>query len=274
MPVAPQSGFPSVDEVMQLARSIVNDTFAGVGGVQGRIFTNDAPFTLPYLNSAFRKLQRKLRLEGVTFPIKDNVILANMTPVVMTDANVQVYIGYNGYFDGTTMHASPQLPGDLMQPLFLWEQTVGSGFPFQPMTAPNGSVLPSVLQGPYLGYWEWRTYRIYMVGSTQTKNLRLRYQSGQPPLDIPAADFATTAINILDCQDALANYMAAMFGRARGANPQVVQVIEQAGDDAMNDMAEEYVRQSQSIRNARLPYGDGGNDDEGNGTLGQSGFGA
>ncbi len=274
MPVSPQSGFPSVDEVMQLTRSIVNDTFPGIGGAQGRIFTNDAPFTIPYLNSAFRKLQRKLRLEGVTFPIKDNAILLNMTPVITTDANVQVYVGFNGYFDGTTMHANPKLPSDLMQPLFLWEQTVGSGFPFQPMSTPNGSVLPSVLQGPYLGYWEWRTYRIYMVGATQIKNLRLRYQSGQPPLDIPAADFATTAINILDCQDALANYMAAMFGRARGANPQAVDVIEKAGDDAMNDMAEEYVRQSQGTNNRRLAYGDGGNDENGNGTLGQSGFGA
>jgi hypothetical protein len=52
MPVAPQAGFPTVDEVMQLARSIVNDTFPGIAGAQGRIFTNDAQFTLPFLNSA------------------------------------------------------------------------------------------------------------------------------------------------------------------------------------------------------------------------------
>lgn len=265
---------PSVDDVMQLVRSICNDTFPGIAGAQGRIFTNNAPFTLPYLNSAFRKVQRKLRLEGVTFPIKDNVVLSNLTPVVTTDANVQVYVGFNGYFDGTTMHASPTLPSDLMQPLYLWEQTVGSGFPFQPMTPPNGSVLPSVLQGPYLGFWEWRNYKIFMIGSTMIKNLRLRYQSGQPPLDIPPQDFATTAINILDSQDAIANYMAAMFGRARGANPKVVDDVEAEGDRCVSDMAEEYVRQSQSIQNRRIPYGDGGSNEGGNGTLGQSGFGA
>src|SRR5207253_1601752 len=150
---------------------------------------------------AFRTLQRKLRLEGVTFPTKDNVILENLTSVIEVDSNVQVYVGYNGYFDGTTLHATPKLPSDLMQPKFLWEQTVGSGFPFQPMTTPNGQTLPSVSQGPYLGFWEWRNYKIYMVGATQIKNLRLRYRSGQPPLDIPAADFATTSINIADCQD-------------------------------------------------------------------------
>jgi hypothetical protein len=158
-----------------------------------------------------------------------------------------------------------------MQPISLWEQTVGSGFNFQPMTPPNGSVLPSVQQGEVLGAWDWRTYRIYMVGCIVAKNLRIRYRCGQPPLNIPAADFATTAINIIDCQDALANYIAAMFGRARGANPQVVEFVEQEGDRCMGDMAEEWVRQSQSNPNRRIAYGGGGSGNDGNGSLGQSG---
>jgi hypothetical protein len=275
MPVAPQTGFPTVDEVTTLWRAIVNDTFPGVGGNQGRICSNDAPFTLPFLNSAFRTLQRKLRLEGVTFPIIDGVILQNLTPVVTVDSAVQVYVGFDGYYDGTVLHATPKLPSNFMQPLFLWEQTVGTGFDYQPMSPPNGSVLPSVLQGPNLCSWEWRTYRIYMVGATMLKNLRLRYQSGQPPLDIPPADFATTAINILDCQEALANMMAAMYGRARGANPQTIATIEQAAQDAVSDMAEEYVRQAQGNPNRRIPYGNGGSgsDNDGNGSLGQSGVG-
>ncbi len=263
-----------MDEIMQLVRSNVNDTFPGVGGSQGRIFTNDAQFTIPYFNSAFRTVQRKLRIEGVTFPIKDNAILYNLTPVVTTDANVQVYVGFNGYFDGTIMHANPRLPSDLMQPLFLWEQSVGTGFPFQPMTIPNGSVLPSVIQGAYLGFWEWRTYRIYMVGSTQVKNLRLRYQSGQPPLFVPPEDFATTAVNILDCQEAIACDMAVQFGSSRGANEQALLRMEKRRDEAISDMAEEYVRQSQGTNNRRVAYGEGGSDDGSNGALGQSGFGA
>src|SRR5262245_18586596 len=99
MAIANQSGLPTVEDVTELWRAIVNDTFTGVSGKQGRICSDDAPFTLPYLNSAFRKVQRKLRLEGVTFPIKDNVILENLTPVVTQDSKVQVYVGFNGYYD-------------------------------------------------------------------------------------------------------------------------------------------------------------------------------
>jgi hypothetical protein len=262
-----------MDEIMQLVRSIVNDTFPGIAGGQGRIFTNNAPFTVPLFNSAFRKMQRKLRIEGATFPIKDNVILSNMTPVVTTNASVQVTIGFDGYFDGTTMHATPKLPSDLLQPYVLEEQTVGSGFPFQPMTQPQDG-LPSVLQGSYLGFWEWRNYKICMVGSTLTKNLRLRYQYSLAPLDVPAANFANTAVQVLDCQDALANYIAAMYGRARGAKPEVVAAVEAEGDSCVDDMAAEFVRRSQTVQYRRIPYGEGGSNEGGNGTLGQSGFGA
>jgi hypothetical protein len=266
---------PTVEDVTNLWRAIINDSFTGVGGQpgSGRIATDSAAFTLPYLNSAFRTLQRKLRTEGVTFPIKDNVILNNLTPVVNVDSNVQVFVGYNGYFDGTTMHATPQLPSDLLQPYLVWEQTVGTGFPFQPMAQPQEG-LPSVIQGPYFGMWEWRNYGIYMVGSTQIKNLRLRYQSGQPPINVPAADFATTAINIIDSTDALALDMALQFGGARGANPQILASIAQRRDEAISDMAAEYVRRSQTVSYRRAAYGEGGSNDGGNGALGQSGFGA
>ena len=212
-------------------------------------------------------------LEGVTFPIKDNVILLNVTPVVETNSAVQTFIDFNGYFDGTTMHPNPRLPSDLLQPYVLWEQTVGSEFNFNPMDQPQEG-LPSVLQGPNLCMWEWRNYKIYMVGATQNKNLRLRYQFSQVPLNVPAEDFDSTTIPILDCQDSFANYIAAMYGRAGGANPKVVDDVEAAGDAAMNDMAEEYVRRSQTVTYRRIPYGGGGSNDSGNGTLGQSGVGA
>jgi len=269
MPSFPQLGFPVMDEVMQLVRSLVNDTFPGIAGAQGRIFTNNADFTIPLFNSAYRKLQRKLRTEGATFPIKDNVILLNLTPVVAPDPSVQVYVDYNGYFDGQTMHQTPKLPSDLLQPYVVEEQTVGSALPFMPMAQPPEG-LPSVMQGSLLGMWEWRNYKIYMVGSILAKNIRLRYQFANVPLNVPAADFDTTSIPIIDCQDALANYIAAMFGRARGANPQAVEAIEAAGDDAMNDMVFEWIRRAQTVTYRRPAYGGGGSNDTGDGMLGST----
>src|SRR5438105_10724983 len=137
MPSFPQSLFPTVESVMDLARSIVNDMFPGIGGTNGRILTDDAPFTLPYLNSAFRTLQRKLRNEGVTFEIKDNIILLNLAPVVAQDPAVQVNVSYNGYFNGTTMSPTPILPSDALQIYAVWERQTGSNVNFREMVQPQ-----------------------------------------------------------------------------------------------------------------------------------------
>lgn len=265
MPIASQSLMPSISDVMELVRSIVNDTFPGIAGQQGRVFTDDAPFTLPFLNSALRTLQRKLRNGGVTFPDKDNVILSNLTPVVTASTSVQIYVGYNGYFDGTTLHPTPKLPNDLMQPYVVWEQQANSGLAFAPMQQVQEG-LPSTLQGPFLGLWEWRDYKICMIGSSQTKNLRLKYKSGQPPINVPPASFSATAINIIDCQEAVANYMAALYGKRNGAAD--VSQLEQTAEDAVDDMISEWVRRSQTVNYSRIPYNGGGGT---NGTTGQSG---
>ena len=246
MPDFAQSIFPTCEDVLNLVRSIVNDTFKGVNQLpgEGRIFTDDAAFTLPLLNNAFRTLQRKLRIGGVTFPIKE-AILYNLTPVVAQNADVFVNVSYNGYFDGTAMHASPALPSDLMQPYFVWEQCAASGSTlgwsrmFQPQKALCGG-----LQSTRLTQWEWRGYALWMPGSLTAENIRIKYQSGQPPLTPVSQDFSQTSINIADSADALAFLMAAEYSSARGAAD--VTRLEQKALDAINDMIAEYVRQSQT----------------------------
>jgi hypothetical protein len=255
-----------MSEIMDLARSIVNDTFPGIAGTQGRILTNDAPFTLPYFNSAFRHIQRKLRIEGATFPIKDNVILLGVTPVATPNPATQIYISFNGYFDGLLMHAQPRLPSDCMQLLDCQETGTGTNLPFCPMIQPQGG-LPSRFQLQRMGQWEWRQYRLNMVGATQEVDLRIRYQAGLPPLDVPPTDFDKTSVNIIDCQDAIANHIALKYAVARGA--QDVSILKADRDEAIDDMANDWVRRSQSVIYQRQPYG--GSPDQRNGILGQSG---
>jgi len=261
-----QSGFPTVEDVMNLARSIVNDMFPGINNTNGRILTDDAPFTLPYINSAFKSLQRKLRVEGVTFPIKDNVILTNLTPIAAPDPTIQIAVTYSGYFDGVQNHATPMLPPDLIQPLEVAEQTLGTNLPFSVMTEPGS--IHSMNQGNFLSVWEWRNYGIYMPGSLLAKNLRLRYTSGQPPLNIPSSSFASTSVNIVDSQEALAYLIAAQYALARGgASPDVAALKAQA-DEVIGEMALEFVRRSQGVQYRRPAYqSSGGN----NVTLGSTG---
>ena len=242
---------------MQLSRVKVNDTFVGQGGQQGRILTNDAPFTLPLINDALQTMGRNLRNEGVKFPLRDNYIMPNVTALVQANPDLQIFIGYDGFFDGTVMHKFPFLPPDLMQPYELWEQNSGSGLPFQPMVQPEGG-LPSIIQGPRLGIWEWRNYRIYMVGSTQTKNLRLKYKAGVPQYNVAPSAFATTHVGIADCKTALANRIEIGYGTPRGADPAALAACEKAAEDAESEMAAEYVRQQQTVVYRRKPYQEGG----------------
>ena len=265
-----QSGFPTVDEVMQLVRSIVNDTFPGLSGAQGRIFTNDAPFTIPYLNSALRNIQRRLRNEGVTFPIKDGVILASIPPVVKADPGVFINIGFNGTNNGTTTSATPALPGDCMQVQVVRQRLTGSNLQFTPMAQAQQG-LPSAYQNNWLGLWEWRGYAIWLNGSLQSQDIMIRYLSGQPPINAPAASFATTSINILDCQDAVANLMAGMYGSSRGAGDAQLAKVAADAEQAIDEMAAEYIRRQQNVNYQRVSYQGGGSNTTENTTLGSTG---
>lgn len=251
MPIMPSGPFPNLQEIMDLARSFVNDMYPGTGGTNGRILTNAAPFTIPYVNSAIRSLLRKLRNEGCTFPIKDNVILLNLPVINPPNTMFQLEIGYDGTFDGQQMHATPALPPDLIQPLLVKGALSGTQFSYLPIPGAEEG-LPNGLQGPNMGPWDWREYKLCLPGSTQLWNIMLRYQSGQPSINPPPTQFATTFIRIVDCQDALAAAIAIEFGDARGADTTRMQTKY---DGFVDDMANEWVRQSQHVNRRRLPYG-------------------
>jgi hypothetical protein len=243
--------FPLLQDIMDLARSIVNDMYKGVGNTNGRILTNDANFTLPYLNSAGRTVYRKLRNEGVTFPIKDNVKLLNIPIVDPPSVQSQIEIGYDGTFNGQVMSPLPALPPDLVQPLVVRAQLANSQTPYCPLV-PAQQGLPSGLQGPTLGPWDWRDYKICLNGSTQLWNLDLRYTSGLRTISAQPSQFATTRFSIIDSCDAMAYWVAVEFGQARGAD---TSKVEAKFTEAIADMALEWVRQQQERSFRRIPYG-------------------
>ena len=83
---SPQMSFPSLETVMNLARSLVNDTQAGLTGtpMEGQILTDNplvSPFTLQFLNSAIRQLYREMRNISDPQLIFDNIILIGL-PII------------------------------------------------------------------------------------------------------------------------------------------------------------------------------------------------
>src|ERR1700724_294837 len=95
-PSAQTGTYPIADEVMQLSRAMVNDMLRDTAG---RILTNKAPFATVYLNSAVRRTQRYLAINGVENFINDNVILSNIAPAASADPSVQVFLSATQYFD-------------------------------------------------------------------------------------------------------------------------------------------------------------------------------
>jgi hypothetical protein len=262
--------FPVIEDVTTLWRSLVNDTFTGLQGTQGRIATDNAAFTLPFLNSAIRTVFRKLRNEGVTFPTIDGWILNAVPPVVKADPSVFVSIGYDGTNNGTTTSAKPNLPGDCYQIYEVRQRVTGSNLPFS-LVEQAQSGLQSGYQNNWVGQWEVRQFRLFLNGSLQAQDLMLRYQQFQPPLNTPAIDFPSTPIYIIDSTDALAYLMAADYGGARGASDNLIKRVEAKADDAISDMANEYIRRSQTINYQRQSYQGGGSNNTGNTSLGSTG---
>src|ERR1017187_3485669 len=105
------NGSTSLATIMDLVRSLVNDTQAGATNTpgEGQILTDNptiSPFTQPFLNSSIRELYRELRNVGDPVLIKDNVIFTNL-PIINSPTNglgqqdpaVQTFLDPAGYFD-------------------------------------------------------------------------------------------------------------------------------------------------------------------------------
>jgi hypothetical protein len=269
-----QSPFPTVEMITTLWRSLVNDTFPGLQGTQGRIATDSAPFTLPFLNTSLANLQRKMRNEGCNFPIEDFFILNAVPPLPNSDPSQFVAIGYNGTNSGGKNYATPALPGNLLQVYRVRSRVTGSNLQFADVgQAKEG--LESAYQNQSIGRWEFRKYQLCLNGSLQYQDLMLRFQTGQPPINAPAADFDTTPIYILDCTDVLAYWMAADYGAARNANPALIDRVQKKGDEYCDDMILEYVRRQQTDPFRRQSYqGGGSNDSQNSSGVGSTGQGS
>lgn len=246
--------YPTADRVMRRARAFVNDAFRGG---QGRILTNQAPFTVEYLNGAFEELQDKIGNNGVITLEKDNVILTPIPPIATADPDARIRIAYTGLFDGVKWLNTPFLPEDCVAPKKLWMRLTGSGLPFLPLTQSREGLPDQFPNNQFLSMWEYLTDQLVLLGATAECDLRLRYELRQPVIAIetPENQWADVSINILASTNSLATIVAYLYARARGAAgaPQ----LQQDGERMMRYIVRRYTRRGQSIPYRRPAYDDG-----------------
>jgi len=266
----------SLATICDLVRSLINDTQAGINGIsgEGQIFTNSpqiSPFVQPFLNSAIRALYRELRNVGDPTLIYDNYIISGITPVnganglAMPDPATQVFISQNGYFDGTEIWPNLILPSNMLSLEKVWERQTGTNNTFVQMRQPQGG-LGSRPQQPSLIEWEFRNNQLWMVGSTQTNDLRLRYWGTLPTFYSATLDFASTYVPIYDCTDALAYKVAVMYSRMLGT-PGLPDLIGEAKEQ-MHQLKNAVVKRMQTIDFHRHPFGSSGQHDTNNQFMG------
>jgi len=231
MPVVGSSAYNTAGQITSLVRSLLNDA-------QGNLFTDAV--LLPYVNSAYRKVQRALGNTGGGGFIQDDVLLV-VAGVSAADASLQVCVS-----DAT---APPnQLPTDLLVPMKLWERPNGSTDDFVEMvdlTRHGG--LPSRVQDTTLSVWEWRADGLWFVGATQDTQIRMRYLKAYPDL----AD-ATSPVLVRNAQEALAYATAGLAGWARGSP--LAEKWDDAAEDAIEDLVSAAVKREQQSARRRRPY--------------------
>lgn len=180
MGIGESSIYPSVETVLNRFRVLIQDAYQGG---QGRVMTDINPSTIEFLNMALNRVQFALANEGVQSYWRDGLILTPLTPVANPNPGTQVYVGYNGYFNGETQVPSPALPNDLLIPWDIWERPTGSSQIFNKMAIAKVA-LPSRYQVATLREWQWSGDVIRMVGSTQSADLRLRYEAVIPEVPL------------------------------------------------------------------------------------------
>lgn len=233
-PVVGSSAYSAASEIFSLARAHLND-------VKANVFTN--AILLPYMQAAYRKVQRALANSGQETFITDETLLV-VAALAGADPAVQASI--------TDATAPPnQLPTNLICPLRLWERPNGSTQDFVDMADWTGrGGLPSFPQNQTLNMWEWRTDGIYFPGALQATQIRMRYMKMLETATGPASQILIrTAI---DCVAFFTAYYASNARTGKGVNPTTLQAM---ADDALFDLQNFAARRDQRKGRRRKRFG-------------------
>jgi hypothetical protein len=255
---------------------MVQDDMMGATGTigEGQIFVDNTTVSVTMMNffgSALRTMCRKLRTTTGPMLIKDNVLIIGVPPMdsalqglAAPDPGVQVALTYSGYFNGVSYNSNFVLPIDCLMVDVVSERVNGSNDAFRRLGQPSQG-LPSGYQNVYNRIWEWRQDGVWLPGSIETMDLKLRYQQQLPALWTSAVNVADTYIPINDCVDTLAGFMIQLIAVRQGAA--MLPATLQWAADQVNDFTNEQIKRDQGMPYQVVSFG-GGNDQGGNlGTL-------
>lgn len=187
MPIPPpavNAPFSTVDDVLNLVRSKMNDA---IGSLAGDILTDQQPFMQELSNSGWRELQFFLATLGYspfTVPFLGQAYPAvdSTDPVTWTTLSWTQFVNASGaIFAPPTIDVLPQ---NMIMPLWVEERITNSNSRTCKMEMAQDR-LPQTRKGPYNGWWKWENQVLRMPGSIYSMDLLME-------LAVYLPDFNTT----------------------------------------------------------------------------------
>ena len=261
------TSFPTIQTITNLVRSDIRDDMPGATNTvgEGQILIDNLTTSVTManlFNSAVREVCRKLRIVNAPMLIADNYVMSNIPPMngpmgfQVADPAVQVYIGFNGYYDGTEWHNGPgnswKLPQGTYQVIRCWERETDSQNNFCDLGEPSNG-LEGVYQTSGWGRWEWRQNMICLPGSLDYRDLRIRYSMILNALFVANANPATTYLPIMGCEEAVARTIDRLYSARQGGT--VYEMRKAESDAAIWDLLNEEVQGKQGQEYATNAYG-------------------
>lgn len=199
--------------------------------IQGDVYTNIV--LLPFVNSAYRKVQSRLLQTGSK--TTTGIAVLNL-PVGATEISDS---------------SDPQLPVDFIAPRIIQERITGQQFFGGEMMQVN--VIPSQPQQAYNYLFSWNDESILFPGSLNSMDIQIRYFKGA----LNVLTDASSTILIRGSVDAISNWGAYIAGRSRGnsMNIQLKNDFEEAMHELQNMQA--HSRQYKPARRRNFNSGRG-----------------
>ncbi len=211
MPTPP---YDSVIVAINAANTRLNGRVETLQPIGGQVVGNTQAFSQQVVNDAWRKMQGRLadlRYSGLQTEIVYTAVPATAT----TDPAAQSRIDFTGFWNGAGSVSDPVLPQSFIRPYALSERQNGTANLFTEMD-PLLYQIPRVTKANWNRQWLWRHNAIYLPGALVATDIAMVYAELLADFDDDADPWFTQPIPILNCIDALADYICREIYVARG----------------------------------------------------------
>src|ERR1017187_5491545 len=258
MPILPPintQNYDTVTNAVTSAKARLNDSLPSLYPVGGGVLGLNQPTTLQSLNSAWRRMQDTLAARGYARLLSE-AIISSIPVVGSQEPASQTWLGWSGFFDGQNLFPQPALPSNFTHPLKIWERWSGQNAEFcGPPMEKILAGLPAVKKVPSNRFWEWREDAMWMPGSLNVMDLRIRFISYLPDFsDIGNIQWFQQPVPITRGSDALSWFLCSEVTGARGDTATSDRFLAK-GVEALNHLFNLDVEADQFVNVQRQPRG-------------------